>query len=254
MQLKGIDISRWQEGLNLAQVKAERNLDFVIIKAGDGKGVSKCTKDSQYDNFYNQAKAIGLQVGAYYYCRFTDEASCDAEAQHFIKLLAGKQFDMPVYADIEEKSMYNLGQARLTELTIRFCDALQKAGYFIGIYSSESSFKTYFNAYNIARYTWWIAKWGSKEPTMTHPMWQYSNSNGKLDLDYCYVDFASAIKNKKLNGYGVRVVEKKSAKEIAQEVRAGKWGNGQERKDRLTAAGYNYRTIQNAVNKLMKGE
>lgn len=254
MQLKGIDISHYQGDFNLANAKAKYNLDYVIIKAGDGLGAKKGSKDSKYDDFYNQAKAVGLKVGAYYYCRFTDESSCDAEAQHFIKLLAGKQFDMPVYADIEEKSMYNLGQARLTELTIRFCDALEKAGYFIGIYSSESSFKTYFNAYSVARYTWWIAKWGSKEPTMVHPMWQYSNSNGKLDLDYCYVDFASTIIRKKLNGYGAPVVVKKSAKEIAQEVIAGKWGNGQERKDRLAAAGYNYRTIQNAVNKLKKGE
>lgn len=254
MQSKGIDISHWQEGTNLAQAKAERNLDFVIIKAGGGDSKKSVYKDSEFDNFYKQAKSAGLHVGAYYYCKFTDEASCDKQAQHFIQLLAGKQFDMPVYADIEENAMYNLGQARLTELTIRFCDALEKAGYFIGIYSSESSFKTYFNAYSVARYTWWIAKWGSKEPTMVHPMWQYSNSNGKLDLDYCYVDFSSAIINKKLNGYGAPVVEKKSAKEIAQEVVAGKWGNGQERKDRLTAAGYNYRTIQNAVNKLMKGE
>lgn len=263
MQVKGIDVSHWQKGLNLAQAKAEVNLDFVIIKAGGGDSKNGIYKDSEFDNFYKQAKDAGLHVGAYYYCKFTDEASCDKQAQHFIQLLAGKQFDMPVYADIEEKSMYNLGQARLTELTIRFCDALEKAGYFIGIYSSESSFKTYFNAYNIARYTWWVARWNKTGPNMTSPMWQYGGDTNliesnklcgiKVDKNYCYVDFSSTIINKKLNGYGAPVVEKKSAKEIAQEVVAGKWGNGQERKDRLTAAGYNYRTIQNAVNKLMKG-
>lgn len=44
---------------------------------------------------------------------------------------------------------------------------------------------------------------------------------------------------------------KKTTEEVAQEVIAGKWGNGQERKDRMTAAGYDYSTVQNRVNELM---
>lgn len=47
---------------------------------------------------------------------------------------------------------------------------------------------------------------------------------------------------------------KKSIEEIAKEVLNGNWGNGQERKDRLTAAGYNYSEVQNLVNKLANGE
>lgn len=41
---------------------------------------------------------------------------------------------------------------------------------------------------------------------------------------------------------------KKSNQEIAKEVLAGKWGNGQARKDALTKAGYNYNAIQDIVN------
>lgn len=254
MKKLGIDISHWQKGLDLAKAKAERGLDFVIVKAGGGDGKKGVYKDSEFDNFYQQAKNNGLHVGAYYYCKFTDEASCDKQAQHFIQLLAGKQFDMPVYADIEEDVMYALGAERLTALTVRFCEQVEKAGYYVGIYSSESSYKTRFKTYNIARFTFWVARWSSSEPTITHPMWQYSNSNGKLDLDYCYVDFPSAIIRNKLNGYGVTVApKKKTSAEIAQEVINGDWGNGKERKEKLEAAGYNYRTIQNAVNKLRKG-
>lgn len=39
---------------------------------------------------------------------------------------------------------------------------------------------------------------------------------------------------------------------IALEVIQGKWGNGTARKERLTEAGYNYRTIQNIVNSMLK--
>lgn len=45
---------------------------------------------------------------------------------------------------------------------------------------------------------------------------------------------------------------KKSESEVAKEVIQGKWGNGAERKKRLTEAGYNYNTIQNLVNKMSK--
>jgi hypothetical protein len=44
---------------------------------------------------------------------------------------------------------------------------------------------------------------------------------------------------------------RKSNEEIAREVICGDWGNGQERYDRLTEAGYDYNTIQNLVNEML---
>lgn len=54
------------------------------------------------------------------------------------------------------------------------------------------------------------------------------------------------------SGDTIEPVVKKSNEEIAREVIAGKWGNGVDRKKRLTDAGYDYRTVQDIVNKLMK--
>lgn len=48
-------------------------------------------------------------------------------------------------------------------------------------------------------------------------------------------------------------VKKKSVEEVAKEVIAGKWGNGANRKTALEKAGYNYKAVQTAVNKLLKG-
>ena len=44
----------------------------------------------------------------------------------------------------------------------------------------------------------------------------------------------------------------KSVDEIAKEVIRGDWGNGTERKEKLTAAGYDYATIQKRVNEMLK--
>lgn len=45
---------------------------------------------------------------------------------------------------------------------------------------------------------------------------------------------------------------KKPNEEIAKEVIAGKWGNGNERKEKLKSAGYNPTTIQRLVNQILK--
>lgn len=45
---------------------------------------------------------------------------------------------------------------------------------------------------------------------------------------------------------------KKTNEAIVKEVIEGKWGNGVERKSRLTAAGYDYNAIQKIVNELCK--
>jgi GH25 family lysozyme M1 (1,4-beta-N-acetylmuramidase) len=46
----------------------------------------------------------------------------------------------------------------------------------------------------------------------------------------------------------------KSIDEIAREVIAGKWGSGEDRKKRLTNAGYNYSEVQARVNQILKGD
>ena len=57
------------------------------------------------------------------------------------------------------------------------------------------------------------------------------------------------IVNQKLNG----TYNKKSNNEVAKEVIQGLWGNGDDRKRRLAAAGYDYNTIQGLVNQMLGG-
>ena len=45
---------------------------------------------------------------------------------------------------------------------------------------------------------------------------------------------------------------RKSVTTVAKEVIAGKWGNGDARKKKLQAAGYDYNAVQKEVNRLLK--
>ena len=72
--------------------------------------------------------------------------------------------------------------------------------------------------------------------------------NRLTNAGYDYDEVQSAV-NKKLNGSSTTTSSKKSVSQIAKEVIAGKWGNGETRKKKLEAAGYNYSTVQAEVNK-----
>ena len=52
---------------------------------------------------------------------------------------------------------------------------------------------------------------------------------------------------------GTTTKSAKTVDELADEVIAGKWGCGDERKSRLTAAGYDYTAVQAAVNAKLSG-
>lgn len=54
-----------------------------------------------------------------------------------------------------------------------------------------------------------------------------------------------------LTSKGSSAAPKKTVDEVAREVVAGKWGNGAERKRRLTEAGYDYTAVQAAVNRMV---
>lgn len=73
-------------------------------------------------------------------------------------------------------------------------------------------------------------------------MWQWGldRIDGfDIDGDICFCDYAKPTP------------AKKTVDEIANEVIRGDWGNGAERKKRLTDAGYDYSEVQRKVNQLI---
>ena len=83
-------------------------------------------------------------------------------------------------------------------------------------------------------------KWGNGEERKT--------KLAAAGYDYATVQ----AKVNELLGGKAPVTGGKSIEEVAKEVIRGNWGNGQERKDKLAAAGYDYATVQAKVNELLK--
>ena len=80
-------------------------------------------------------------------------------------------------------------------------------------------------------------------------IWGNGNDR-KVKLTDAGYDYSSIQKivNEKLLGSTPTEKPKKLNEELAQEVISGNWGNGEERKKRLTEAGYNFDEIQTIVN------
>lgn len=257
----GIDVSKWQGAIDWKSVKT----DFCIIRAGIGTA-----KDVKFEANYAGCRSAGIPCGAYWYLKATTTDAAEREAVACINALSGKCFEYPIYADIEMSAQFKRGKDACTAIAEAFCAKLENAGYFVGIYSSKSHLENYFTDAIRKRYAVWVAHYVKSTSYKGAGMWQKSDKGnctgitGNVDLDECYIDYPAIIKAAGKNGFTVET-EKRSAdtvsesressllpvSDVALQVIGGMWGNGTERVQRLTAAGYNYATVQTEVNRIL---
>lgn len=214
---QGLDISLAQGyNVNFAAIKAA-GYDFVILRAGYGSALKYPKQfDPTFESNYKKAKAAGLKVGAYWFTYCTTTAGANEEAAAFAKALSGKQFEMPVYMDIEESAQFNTGKANCSAMAKAFCEYMEKSGYYAGIYCSTFWGTNYLTDEVRERFAYWDAEWSSKCTYKgSYGMWQNGTAyvsgsgTGAIDHDYCYVDYTSIIKSKGLNGFPKPVKEEK---------------------------------------------
>ena len=91
--------------------------------------------------------------------------------------------------------------------------------------------------------------YGSKNPFWNSHRY---NNNGRWGCNSNY-KFLGFIYNPAVKEEVIEAPARKSVDELAREVIRGDWGNGQDRKDRLTAAGYSYSEVQGRVNEILRG-
>lgn len=245
--LKGLDISSYQKGISMTAIK-NAGMKFLILRAGFtgwGTGVSY-NKDSCFETFYKQAKAKGIGVGAYWYsCANTKEKGINEAKYMYENCLKGKQFEYPIYIDVEEVRWQSNNKKGVTDAIIGFCEYLEDKGYWVGIYASDiSGFKDKMDVSRLKAYDKWVARYGSKPAYVkTYGMWQSSSTGrikgyvGNLDTNEAYTNYPTVIKNKGKNGFAKQTTTKKGT----LIVNSGSWNVRK-------GAGINY-----AVVKVVKG-
>lgn len=259
--LKGVDLSHWQSDFN-----AFGSVDFAIIKATEGVGY----KDPAFDTLYQRAKASGKLLGVYHFARPDLNNGAIAEADWFVNVIRPYVKEAILVLDWESGYLGNVAWAK------QFLDRVkEQTGIKAVLYASRSPINSFdWSSVANADYGLWVADYGANtgyegnKPAVKwwqfYILWQYTSKGrvagygANVDLNNFYGDaetwrkYATSESNPTPAPTPTPTPEpKKSNEEIAQEVIAGKWGNGEERKQRLTEAGYDYQAIQDIVNSIV---
>lgn len=257
--LKGIDISKWQAGIDLSKI----DTDFVICKATEGVGYT----DKNCDGFYQQAKRLGKKLGVYHFARPDLGNSATAEADWFVRETKGYHKEAILVLDWESGDLGNISWANA------WLDRVyEKTGVKPIIYMSASIMRQYdWSSVVNADYGLWVANYGSNngQPQESvfdryplkywsfYALWQYTSTgklsgySGNLDLNYFSGDKEAWDKyagGKPSTSTSTSKPLEKSVEELAKEVIAGKYGNGDARKKAL---GSRYDEVQAKVNKIL---
>ena len=254
MALNGIDISAWQSGMDVTKVTA----DFVIIKATQGTWyVNPCC-----NMHYSQAKHSGKKLGLYHYAEGGDAAK---EADYFIAQISNYIGEAILCLDWEKEdnAVYGVNDKAWIKT---FCDRVaQRIGVNPLVYLS-ASIRGY--ADGIGNYGKWIAQYANyahtgyqdtpwNEGAYQCAIRQYSSCgaiagyNGNVDLNKAYMDGPTWLKYANPESIVTPTPgAKKSNEQIADEIIAGTygWGNDDDRKAKLKAAGYDPAAVQAIVN------
>lgn len=215
----------------------KKTCDSVIIRCGYG-GDYKKQDDKKFKSNIINAINYGFRIGVYLYSYAKDESMARNEANHVMRLLNEYKDKLyyPVFIDLEE----DCGKKNAKKIATTFCTILQSKGYNVGIYANEYWWNNFLKG--LKGYTKWVAKYGKndgkpdKKPNVPFDIWQYTDKG-----------FVKGI-----NGYVDMNLDVKYKKDIVDEIIQGKWGNGEERKNRLKKAGYDYKDVQKKVNERLK--
>lgn len=184
--IKGIDISSWQDSV------PSFDGDFIILRAG-----YSTVKDPKFDEHYKNAIKLNKRVGVYWYSYALNKEQAIKEAQKCLDVVKGKNITMGIWFDMEDADQYKKKNGfKFDRLTISgicdaFCEIVEGAGYYAGIYASYHYMKTYISC---PKYDKWIAYWGSNDGNIPSGMentlrsmggsiWQYTSKLGGKNLD-----------------------------------------------------------------------
>lgn len=210
----GIDVSYWQSyfqgtyrEIDFAKVKNAGN-QFVIMRIGTSYG-----PDSTFENNYKKAKAAGLDVGCYFYTYAKTVEESLKDAKNVVTWLGDKQFEYPVYFDIEDATLESLSKEDKMAICETFASYVSQAGFLVGIYCNPYWLNYQLDTATVKNsYELWLAHWtDSGNPDVDKSsdcrLWQYSAKGtvdgiaGEVDMAVSYFDYPTYIKENGLNNY-----------------------------------------------------
>ncbi|UEB33912.1 glycoside hydrolase family 25 protein [Finegoldia magna] len=222
-KLVGVDVSKYNGYPDWKKAKAD-GVQFAILRLGSGYGGGYVDKTFEYN--YRECRKAGIGVGVY----VASYLNISTEIDMTLKALKGKQLEYPIYFDIEDFSLSGRSytNTQLTNYTVRFCSEVERAGYYVGIYSNKAFLDGRLYWERIKKYDIWIAHWNKNvNYNGKYGMHQYTNKGqwrgiastgeGGVDTNWCFVDYPSLMKKLGINGYKKQKAEVKGLTKMEEE-------------------------------------
>ena len=194
---QGIDVSEHQGRIDWNAVKAS-GIDFAILRVGFGAPSWGGRVDYQFNRNISECERLGIPYGVYIYSYAFDNQQAADEASMVIDCLSGHNPRLPVYYDLEDKTIIADGrQSGIASRAQTFCNKISSAGYKPGIYANLNWFNNILTDPVFKSGSWdhWIAQYNSQcHYTGSYSFWQYKSNgkvpgiNGNVDMNYAYVD------------------------------------------------------------------
>lgn len=193
-----IDVSEHNGTIDWNVVKPQ--IDGAILRCGYG-GDTTSQDDKQYARNVAECLRLKIPIGVYLFSYAVNAQQAIDEAQHVLRLVKGLHLQLPIYYDIEYSAYVgDLSSAVYTQIVNAFCDTIEKAGGYVGVYANTSYWNT--KLQNVDGYTRWIAQWGSVVSyDKPYKLWQYSSdgqvngSSARTDVNRWYDDFLTMVGN-----------------------------------------------------------
>lgn len=174
--MRVLDLSAWQEGINMQQVKAE-GVDGVIIKIGENMHETETAREQIF-----QALDAGLKVGVYYFAHGKNVEDMQAEGQWVVdKLkeigLTDWHLQLKVWLDYELEDYWSLTALENTNNITAFLNVVNTWVYNAGVYGSYSLL--WDNTYLYSKYPWipvWVAQYSNSCDYPNCYGWQYTDN------------------------------------------------------------------------------
>lgn len=174
--MKGVDISHYQNGLTIRQVK-DSGYEFAVIKLTEGTWLI----DAAAFGFYREAYELGFPVGCYCYSHAVNAQQAMAEAAYLLDAINGFPMPCGIFLDIEEPKMLELDHDALLNVIRGWCAGIGGKGYIPGVYSSEGTLWSKISPDELPDGCLvWVAKWSETQPNTPCDLWQNSD-NGRVD-------------------------------------------------------------------------
>lgn len=217
------DISKYQGNIDFKKLKATNPFGVIIRVGYRGYGkAGTLVTDPYFETFVKGCIDNDIPYGVYFFSQATNVSEAIEEAKYTLNIVIKQKVQplFPIYIDTEWANVLRTGRAdkltkaERTSIVKAFCQTIEKAGYFAGIYASTSWYNNQLIDNELIHFSHWVAHYSSKcGYTEAIGMWQFTSSykvngiSGKVDANWCYIDFPKNIKNKGLNGYNSEKVK-----------------------------------------------